>query len=82
MADAVTKKFAQEKFTALVNAMMLEDTRLDQDLRQGVIHACESMGYSNNESFSQSHLNSDRSKKVLQISFISSLTFVRIENVP
>jgi len=30
IADALTKELAHEKFTTFVNAMMLEDTRLDQ----------------------------------------------------
>jgi len=78
IAAAVTKELSQEKFTAFVNAMILEHTTLDQsgrleehdaarffrsenkvyiDFRQGLIHACETMGDSNKEPFYQSHLD-------------------------
>jgi len=33
IADALTKGLASEKFTAFVNAVLLEDTRLDQSGR-------------------------------------------------
>ena len=33
IADALTKGLASEKFTAFVNAVLLEDTRLDQSER-------------------------------------------------
>jgi len=33
IADALTKELAQKKFTAFVNAIMLEDTRLDHSGR-------------------------------------------------
>ena len=32
-ADAVTKQIAQEKFTVLVNAMMIQDSRLNKSGR-------------------------------------------------
>jgi hypothetical protein len=63
LADALEKGLAQQKFTAFVNAMMLEETILDQsgrlegheatrsrserEHRLGLIHACESMLDSN-----------------------------------
>ena len=39
IADALTKELSREKITAFVNAMMLEDTRLDQSGRLGELEA-------------------------------------------